>query len=370
MFIITTILIITLGFLLRSNKRYTYFMLFWMWIQFAFNTVNGDYIPYTRIYKHIVEGNSIVIGQYEKGFVFLAYICGHTLDFTYEQFIVVMATFSIVLFAIVLQLFCAEGNQNLVISIFMVLMYWVMICQYRTFISILFSLIGIYFLEHQEGIKSILLFVLFVFLGVLFHRAAGLFLILILAKRFNIKVIYTLIPLFLLLTVVLKSNTAISIISRYVPMYKVERWLMFDSGTRSWMGLVMVIFSRVLLPFLEQYCYSMEITHGEDPKFSYMKIQDFIIKISYISWAFIPLEFAITDYERLARLPLILSMFFISIILSKHKYGFHSVPLGVVLFFVYYVIYGWMYFISYNGWIYHNLIPILTNNKLIDIIGF
>ena len=356
-----TILIVLLGFFIQSNKKYTLVMLLWMWVLFAFNTLNGDYLSYEKIYSHIAANNTRVAETYEELFVFFCRIGSRQFHWSYQQFIIAIASFSVFLFAIVLKLYCGNNRQNLVISLFMIFLYWMFICQYRTFISLMLVLIGIYFLERINDVRGIVLFLGFILLGVTFHRMAALYVVVLAVKYLERKQLVLLMPISMMSVLVLRHPALTAFISKYVAGYKMDRWLYAD-GSRTVPGIVILILIRVALTLIETYCYEDMVRVDADDRT--LKRMDFFLKITIVCLAFLPLEMLQKDYERLARVSLFLSFVFFALFIENYRFDHRHVPLSVILFSGYFGMYLISFYISFNGWFLHNLVPILSYNSL------
>ncbi len=357
-----SILVVVLGFILQSNKQYTWFMLVWMWILFAFNTLNGDYLAYEMIYKRIAANDSRIIKIYEEFFVLLCQMGSKVFHWNYQQFIVFMATFSTILFAVVIKLYCDGVKQNLVISLFMIFLYWMFICQYRTYIALLFVLVGLYCLYRIDDWKGPVLFVLFVIVGAAFHRMAALFIVLIAAKFINVNRLIIAVPIIMAVVSQIRNPAFSSFLSRYVAGYKMDRWL-YSEGSRTWTGIIILIIVRVLMVGIEYHCYNKRKRININN--IYLKSQEYILKITIICLGMLPLEFIKKDYERLARLPLFLSFVFLAEYLKSSRIDKRHLPLNAVTYAGYLGLYMISFYTSFYGWFIHNLVPIMRYNSLV-----
>ena len=337
-------------------------MLIWMWIMFAFNTLNADYITYEMIYNRIAVDDSKVMKTYEELFVLMCQMGSKVFNWNYQQFIIFLATLSTILFAIVIKLYCNGARQNLVISFFMVFLYWVFICQHRTYISLLLVLIGLYLLNYFEDWRGTAFYLLFIVLGLGFHRMAAMYIVLLAAKYLNVKKLLFIIPLLMLAVTQIRNPFFSSFISQYVAGYKMDRWL-YSDGSRTLTGMLILVFIRVLMVAVEYHCYYKKARLGY--KSEYLNRQKFILKVTIICLATLPLELLQKDYERLVRLPLFLSFVFFAEYLEMSKIDRHHLPLNALVYGGYLGLYLASFFVSFYGWFLHNLIPILNNNSLI-----
>lgn len=330
---------------------------------FAFNTLNADYLTYEYIYYRIAANDTRVISTYEELFVLLCQMGNKIFNWNYQQFVIFIATLSIVLFAIVIKIYCKGVRQNLVIALFIVFSYWVFICQYRTYISFLLVLLGLYLLNYFDDWRGTALFLVFIVLASGFHRMAALYIILIAAKYVDIKRLLLVIPLFMAAVTQIRNPIFYSFISRYVAGYKMDRWL-YSDGSRTLTGVIILVFVRILMVAIEYHCYYKKAQSGGNS--DCLKRQRFILTVTIICLAMLPLEVLKKDYERMVRLPLFLSFVFFTNYLEMSKIDRHHLPLNAVVYGGYIGVYFISFYISFYGWFLHNLIPILNNNSLIS----
>lgn len=362
MVLILSLFVLLCGFIAPCDKKITKIMYAWMWILFAFNTNNADYNAYMRIYKNIVQGKQYTIDTYEKGYVFVCKLCGEILKLDYKVFVILIALLTMILFAMTITLYCKEINQNIVISLFMIFLYWIYICQYRSYISLLFVLIGIYWLYRKEGTIGNVGFFIFIFLGALFHTSALFFLILFFIKKIDINKIFYLVPIVVLLGVFLRSNFTTNILAQFIPAYKMQNWL-YSDGTRSVYGVVLTIFSRISLPCLEYYIYKQEsCIKNIDTR--YIKLQEMIIKCTCLCLMIVPLELLVKDYERISRLSIFFLLIFLAYYTYEHEVTLRKIPLELILMILYLIIYMVTFYISHSAWFGSVLIPVLTENMI------
>lgn len=361
MLIVISIALLVGAFLFSSSKKYSLLMMIYMWILFALNTLNGDFISYEKIYNHIIYGNKEVISNYEEGFVLICKI-GGKLGLNYQEFLIIPATICTILFCVVIRLYANDGYQNIFIALFIIFSYWMMICQYRTYIGILLTLIGLYFLYKYDDFKGYLIFILFVLLGVLFHRMVFLYLIYLPAKKWKTRTLVLFLPIIAAIVLLIRNPTFSRTIARYVAGYKMVRWLYTDNQ-RSVLAILALLVLRLGVVVFE--IYMTYNTNNAKISWSHYDIQQFILNISIISLGFLPLEFMIKDFERLSRIPLILLFIFILNYGKDNDINIHKVPLSVISVGNFLVVYMIFYYISFSGWFEHNLIPILTNNLLL-----
>lgn len=359
-----SIFVLALGFIFPSKKSITYLMLLYMWFIFAFNTMNGDYIAYAAVYKRIGDGYLWTISHYEIGFVAACELFYRVFKLSYEQFIVVVALFSTILFGIVIRLYSKLKKQNIIIALFVIVEYWMMICQYRFYIGMLFALIGLYLYMHNDGIKGTLLYLLFIALGVTFHNSIALFLLLMIAKKLSIKQCFYVIPISIGALLLIRMGWLSSIINMFIPAHKIENWI-YSEGNRSASGIAFLLVIRILLLLVEYFVQKKERVKFQFENPEYIATLENILKITIISGAYNVLEMINKNYERMFRIPLFLFFVFLSYYIAKHKINVRRVPMHYLVCVGYIFIYMISFYISFDGWFVHNLIPILTYNSIL-----
>lgn len=359
--IFLSILTVILGFVFPSSKKISYWMYIWMWVLFAFNTNNADYANYLGIYSRIGSGTSYTIANYETGFVLLCRLCNR-FGLDYSAFLVLVATVTTIMFAIVIRLYCAGIRRNIVISIFLITLYWINICQYRNYIAFLIVMIGLYYYLYCDAKRGTIIFLLSNLLAFSFHRSSVLFLLLLLVKPLSIKKCFFAIPISMIPFILLRNGSFYSLVNRFVPAYKINGFLYNDSH-RTFVGVFALVLVRILLLIMEFAILNRD-NHNEIIK----KEETFVtstIKIMILSFAFLALEAFDPNYERLFRVPLMLSMVLFAQYGERYNVTARKVPLNYLGLVGFYALYMVAFYVSNQSWFYSVLIPVLTNNRLI-----
>ena len=349
------------GFLRPSSKKVTLFQLIYMWLIFAFNTNNADYYNYMGIYSRIGSGTSYTIANYEKGFVFLCSLCNR-LGLSYAQFIVLVATGTTILFAIILQLYMHGRKQNIAVSIFIITMYWVMICQYRNYIAILIVMTGLYYYLNNQSKAGVFVFIISVLIAFSFHRSSILFLIFLLIKPLNIRKCFWSIPVAMVPFILLRNGWLNKLVVRYVTSYKITNFL-YNGTHRTLAGVTALILLRIILLGIELWVLRNIAKYEADKK--KLDFVTSVIKITLLSFAYMSLEAFDPNYERLFRIPLLLSIFAFAEYGGKRSFNIRRVPLQYMSFIGFYGLYMAAFYVSNKSWFYSVLLPVLSNNSLI-----
>lgn len=373
--IIITALTIFIGFVFPSKKSVTGLMLLYMWMLFAFNTLNSDYTNYKYIFTAIGNGNKWTMSHYEPGFVAMCSFCANVLHMDYSGFNMLMATICTILFALVLKLYCEWKYQNLVISFFIIVEYWVMICQYRYYLAMLLVLIGIHFYMNRSKIRGSVIFICFLALGILFHYSTIIFIVILLSDRINYKKMLYIIPVSIAVIFAIRNGYLNSVISIFIPAYKIQRWI-YSEARRSMIGILLLISTRLLLLFTEKLALQgikksnlSESSNQQSSLSAGVLIKmDGLFKVTMSCFVLIILEMFDKNYERLFRLPMFLLFVFISYYCRCKKITVKRIPLGYFLSVSYVGLYMITFYISFAGWFHHNLYMVLTYNSIFGVV--
>ena len=305
-------LLILSSFLFPKSKILTFVWLAYYWMLFAFNTRNADYDAYQSIYWHINVGEEKLTTVTEEGYILLARFSSQVLSLSYQQFLVLVSTICIVLLSIVLHEYSKLPNG--VLSLFLIYPYWVMICQYRSYLSFLLVLIGIACLYKLEGRTSYIAFFLFIILGSLFHRSALLYSYFFVAKKMSIRhLVVTSLLISLSLWAMISSGVLMRLANGLVSERKAIQWLSSESN-RSLVGIWLLLTARALLLYIE-YWLLTKIRASSSYDAAYY---DFLFKISVLATCFLILEVNDQNYERLFRPELFIYYCFIIDYLHWH----------------------------------------------------
>ena len=362
----TALLLIIASFNMPKSKAVMVLWLVFYWILFSFNTVNSDYAAYNSIYEYIRIGQEGYTSVSEEGYIWLARVSSVVFNLSYQQFLVVVSTITTCLIGVIVNKYASA--TNIVLSLFLMYPYWIMICQYRSYIAVLLVLLGIYYLFERTGKDAYLLFFGLVFLGGLFHRSAWIFATLFLAKRYDLKRV-AVVALFLavVLRVLMSNNTLATLVGGIVSERKANQWLSGDSD-RSTLGIALLFLFRATLLYMEYWllCQLRDARHGDDRRIEFF---EFMLRASVLCTVFLVFEMNDRNYERLFRVELFLFYVFIAdyieVYYSKENISLGDMPVRFVcaiLFLMLYVVY---FAPTLSGWIEHNFYPVFENNLIL-----
>ena len=374
-------ILIVLGFVFPKNKIVNIAILLYMWVLFAFNTWNADYMNYYWIYERIGTGDLWGTTVSEEGFVYLCYFFRHDLGWTYAEFLVFVATVCTILLKIVVDLFSKRPNTVLALSI--LYPYWIMVCQYRSYIATLFSMIGIYFLffdpkkesryffKRNNKIQRIMqsdtfrsaMFFVFIFIGVLFHRTAVFFAIFYIAKKFDTKRLVIITSVLFVMLFALHLPFMANFLSHFMSRSKINTWLLSD-GTRTIVGLFFLVVVRIGTVIVEYFMLDSYRKSGSVSK-EYLHFVEMVFKTTLISLSFLSLELYVKDYERLARVTLLLSYCIFADFLMQKKVKAEKIPVTYFVFIAFYLVHTAYYFYVRGGYLDIAFYPLFEHNSLI-----
>lgn len=374
-------ILIILGFVFPSNKIVHVVFLIYIWCLFALNTWNADYLNYQSIYLRIGRGDLWGTTVSEEGFVYFCYFFRHYLGFNYPQFLSFVASLCTVLLAIVVNLY--SSRPNIVLSLFIFYPYWIMICQYRSYIATLLVLLGLYFLFFDENVENIpirrlfvkkqplwkrewfrtFLFVFFVVLGGCFHRIALFFLVFYVVKKISFK---SLIVLTLCASAVFYSfhfPAVANIMRIFISGEKINTWLMSD-GTRTIKGAIFLIVVRcgtILIEYVLWKSYKRSKTVSK----KYLNFVELVLKSTILSISFLSLELFVKDYERLARITLFLSYVLFADFVKQRKVTLQKIPISYLSYYGFYLLHTAYYFYAFGGYLGIAFVPAFERNALL-----
>lgn len=350
MLYIIGIILIFLSFKYIDNKYLSYLLLLYIWFIFAFNYYNPDYETYRYIYIKLGMGMFNTVSVTEKGFQILCYSL-YNLGLTYEQFRIFLAFSCTFLLGITIKKY--TKNCNIVYSLFIVFPLWISIVQIRSFISLLIVLLAIYYLSENKKI----IFIFLILFATCFHSSSILYLILLLSPKFSIQtcIIYSL--FIFLLCFFIQTDLVRLIISRFVSTYKMDNWL--DGNIdRTMLGIIILIIVKLLLIVIEFIFYIKEKYSSKINLYQHK----FILKISILCFSLTSLEIFKSDFERMWRVPIVLSYIFFADLISTKKIVSNINVRKITVFLLYYSGYLIYFFIGFSTYFDIAFRPIFENN--------
>ena len=354
--------LVILGIIFPKNKFVTLCLLGYMWVIFAFNTANADYRSYEYIYRRIALGNLWSTTVKERGFVYLVYLCANYLKINYQQFLILLASMATVMFGVVIIKF--TKNTNVVLALFICNPYWLMICQHRSYIALIFVMIGVYFLLFKEGLKGEVLFIVCVCVGALFHVSVLIYLVFLVCKKIDSSMIAKIVPILILGIFILRSNVFVTFISHYISSMKAERWLR-AAVDRTWIGIFLVVVVHAAMVGIEYYIWQTDRSN-EQISHKCNKLEENIFKITLICFPLTILEIYSYHFERLFRLLLLLFYILSAEYVNEHRINIRKMSIIHLSIIGYIFMYFVYFYIAYNGWFLTVFRPILENNLLLS----
>ena len=372
----------------KNNKFVTLLVALFILCVFCFNTSNIDLNNYIRQYNGSAQYFS------EPIFIFLSSIF-RNLGFEFEVF-----RFAIILVCLLLiinTIYRYSPYPTFVLYLYSIYPMTIDVIQIRFFVGYSIVLFACRFLiDYQEGKekKNICMFFLLVIIATGCHYVCILYslLALLFLDVGKHKFIFFIIIPILIIVMILMKNVLVPLIVPIVGAHKVNLWVTNDKTasifnitkiltTRSLLILFPIIISFIKRNTIFSNLYSVAPSglqvflqnigckeYGEKNRYYNLNVnRTLFFSIYYIS-IFMVLEIFIAgDYERLARLGLVLSGILISRQLFYLSYynrlvAFVLLPLLYVLYFV-----SIMYFTGASGdWIYIDFVfkQVMENNSL------
>ena len=360
------LLLIVASFIWPKNKAITALWLAFYWILFSFNTANSDYAAYSSIYEYIRVGQESITSVSEEGYIWLARVSSVVFNLSYQQFLVVVSTIATCLVGVIVNKYASA--TDIVLSLFLMYPYWIMICQYRSYMAVLLVLLGLYYLFERTGKDAYLLYFGLVFLGGLFQHSAWVFAIFFIVKRYDLKrVIVAALLMAVVLRALMSNNTLATLVGGIVTERKANQWLSGDSD-RSTLGIALLFLFRAVLLYMEYWLLRQlrDTGHRDERR---VELFDYMLRASVLCTAFLVFEMNDRNYERLFRVELFMFYVFIAdyieVYYSKENISLGDMPVRFVcaiLFLMLYVVY---FAPTLSGWIEHNFYPVFENNLIL-----
>ena len=361
MLIIIGLVLVIASLVFPKSKIVTLLFLLYLWILFGFNTENADTFNYIGIYERIGSGYAWTIRNYEFGFGSLCSFSYNVLKLSYQSFLVLVASICSCLLLINIYLYNGFKNQNYILVLFFLTIYCSMICQYRYYLAFLIFLVGLYFFLETEGLKGDMVFLAFLFLACLFHKATILYGICFLIKKVNLKRIFYLTLLVVVFFIFLRNGYYPEFILNYIPLHKIHYIL--EDTNRSLLGMAFVFLFRVSLPVIQLMLLTADRLKGL--KSELLTFDEYMLKIGVVCTSVIVMEIFDKNFERFFRLPIFLSFIMFSNSSYYRAFRTHKFSAAFLIFLIYFMVYLFYFNYSFQGWISSTVIPIFTKNVLL-----
>ena len=346
----------------RKESKIAYTLLFiWMFILFAFNYMNADYMMYERQYIRYGIGE-----QFYGVEILWQFLCKffYNMHLPYSIFLIFYS--SICMFLLNKSLTKFSKYKSLALSCFFAFPFFLEVVQIRDFMAICIVIFGLQFLYNDQDSHGTLKYILCCFIATGFHYISLFYLFLIIVKKFDLKKLcFFIIPIVMFLTVIAKSNILLSIISHFIPISKFEAY--FVSG--NWqvslaitlLSICLQLFVIVVLSITLNYYKKRPLTLELEKKIQFLK---FVLKCNLVLLLAVPIYFYTFEFTRVFRGLLLLDYIAITNFFDlKITYGnvFTKcllISFISVLFFV---------LILYVNVFYKNIGNILKYNSLLDL---
>lgn len=182
--------------LVKKNSRNVYIFAFIVfWILFGWSSNNADYQIYVGRYNNY---SGQILNLTEPLFTALMRIF-NMINLDYTQFLIVISFIILMVYFIFIKK--STKQTCFVLVIYFIFPFCIDVCQLRFSIATIFSTIGLYYLIFDENVKrSIIKYIIFIFLAGMIHFAMLFLLLLIIPKILDLKqtIIITFVALIIL----------------------------------------------------------------------------------------------------------------------------------------------------------------------------
>lgn len=251
--IVIFIILILCALCAPKSKTVTWMILMFMWIIYALNTWNTDYIAYQNGYENLISLN--LYTHYEPGYTLLSLLC-LKLGLPFYGFRMVLATIYVGLTYAAVRFYTRQ--TAIALALLMVFPFLSFVSGARAGIA---SAIVVYSLRYliSDQRKSTIKYIIGIMSATLFHYSSIFFFLFIFAKKakfvpgklFKSKKMLALIPCILVVSFCINySDITIKILSLITTREKTLQWFSFEttSGRPNLMGFTMemiVLFSSL-----------------------------------------------------------------------------------------------------------------------------
>jgi len=199
--VVTTIILNCIGIIKKKSRLIFYLLLAWIWILFAFNTMNGDYDAYSYNYNYLLQDYGF--NSFGLGYTLFQKLATY-FNLDYQGFLLLFSFVGLVLIAVSINNYTEKGA--IVLSLYIIYPFFWDVTQIRNFFSMA---IIIYFSKYiLSQNKNYMKYIIGVIIAAQFHISALFYLLFILIKFFNLKRI-TMISTFITILLLAFSNASI-----------------------------------------------------------------------------------------------------------------------------------------------------------------
>lgn len=357
MFLITSGILVILGFIYKNNKRIFNLQFLWIWILVSFNNGGSDYVGYQDMFKAFslhLDFNFLTGGKlYSLG----AYLF-NKIGFSLEEYTFFTTTIALLLIYYLMKKY--SSNISFVNSCLILFPLTDNIIQKRNFLAMVAILYGILFLIEKNRYYTIK-FLFFVLVSYNFHILGIVYLFLILIPYFSLKSIKIISYIGTIFTIIIIpfldkiAKFCFSFVSSKVNVYFEDLSLRLPLHK-----VAFFVFIHLVMFYFVLFFYK---TLKEKNKFSIS-----IMKLNYLFLLVIPLYYYNSTFLRFYRNVFLLNYIFIGNCLVKKEVnklkentGIFFIIYLISLFLIMYVLFGQA---RYEGLIK----PLFEHNYILNII--
>jgi len=331
-----------------------YFILFFLWIIFSFNTSNVDFLTYKAIYEVLPFLPSSENLGLEPGIALIMRLFSKT-NLSFDIFFMAMGTISIILLNEIIKKYSI--NKTVSILLYFFFPFFLDITQFRNTLAYFIILLGLPFLIKRK----ILPYIVLVLFASFFHISALFYLLFLFCFVKNIRNLQWGLLIVSLAAIILRP-IIIKLVS-FLPMgYKYSIYL---NGTS------FIVVSMVYIMLVINYFVSIRVSQGNmelNDKFNFMNnnqmdFTELVPILNLIIICSIPLIALDIDFFRIVRNCFLLNYINLSNSIYKGKLMKSTVGYVLITFVILFV---FSYFFLYMNQTDSVVLKILQNNSLFN----
>ena len=214
------------GMVFPKSKAVAFSMLIFLWVFYAFNTFSGDYEVYRVFYEEV--SLTYLFLHFESGFSSLMAIF-RLMSLPFLAFKIGLGALFVILLHIAIRLY--TDREAMVLSVFMIFPFMYYASVLRAGIAMLLITISIHFLLDSSK-KGLIKYIVFITLtALLFHYSSLILLLLIFARKGNIKNSFMIAIVFaIILAILMYTNALYHLADIFIDNTEILEWLLVSSS--------------------------------------------------------------------------------------------------------------------------------------------
>lgn len=316
MIYIISICIVLLGLCKRKSNTIYVIMLLWMWILFAFNYNNADYIMYQQFYN----GDPLATMKNTEILFKISCEIAANIGLEYKTFIMIYSILPIIIIGKSIKKY--TNNTNFVLGCYFIFPFLIDVVQIRHFMAMAIITYAFQFLL-TDNKKDIIKYILLNVVAIGFHSSAIVYLLFILAKKVNNRRIKIgVIICVVILSIVIQTNLLPNILEKFLPTNKVEIYFISDRWRPeikiSIRYMIIQTTITVFMFIIYNYWKKHSLNMDKDEEWNKRNnIITYVYKINIILMIILPLYLYSTQLVRIIRGILLLNYIAVGNVLEK-----------------------------------------------------